>query len=229
LKDFLIRIGNAEIISGKFAGNVYIYFSEKGINFHFLNSKKVLPSKSIKKITFEKSREEKIIKGSGLAKFFMFLIAFNGQNDSRQLAATYTMGHFANDKKGFQNIFFVNIQTFSDLYKIKVNQEQALLIGQAFNNPKEFFNKSLDSRSFDKPILFYQPKTFHWLIYWFLGLGYTIFNDNPNNNDLRAAVFTFTIIFPFVFKLISKIVTNSKIKNYKKSSEYSNFISSLNS
>lgn len=228
MRDFLIRIGNAEIISGKFAGNVYIYFSEKGINFHFLNSKKVLPSKSIKKITFEKSREEKIIKGSGLAKFFMFWIAFNGQNDSRQLAATYTMGHFANDKKGFQNIFFVNIQTISDFYKIKVNQEQALLIGQAFNNPKEFFNKSLDSRSFDKPILFYQPKTYHWLVYWFFGLGYPLANvDDPSKSTMMVNILLLVIFLPFIFKLISKRVTISKIKKFKESDNYKIILSSF--
>ena len=228
MKNFLVRIGSAEIISGKFAGNVYVYFSERGINFHFLNSKKVLPNKSIKKIIFEKSREEKIIKGSALAKFFMFWIAFNGQNDSRHLAATYTMGHFANDKRGFQNIFFVNIQTISDLYRIKVNQEQALLIGQAFNNPKEFFNKSLDSRSFDKPILFYQPKTFHWLIYWFFGLGYPLANaDDPSKSIMMVNILLLVIVLPFIFKLISKRVTISKIKKFKESDNYKIILSYL--
>lgn len=227
MKEFLARIGRAEVIEGRFAGQVSIYFNERGLKFHFLNSKKVLPRKSIKKINFIKSREEKIIKGSGLAKFLMFWIAFNGQNDARQVAATYTMGHFASDKRGFQNIYFVEIQTPSDNYKIKVNQEQALLIGKSFNNPSDFFNKCLDSRSFDKPILFFQPSTKLWLFYWFVGLGYPIFNDDPSKNDLRAAVLVFAIIFPFVFKLISKFVTSFKIKKYKKSTEYSNFVNSL--
>lgn len=224
-KDFIVKIGHADIVEGKFVGKTFIYFNKNGLNFYFLNSKKKLLSKSIKNIVFAKHRQEKIIKGSALAKFFMFWVAFNGQNDSRQLAVTYTMGQYANDKRGFENIFLATIFTQTNEIKIKINQEQALLIGKAFNNPNEFFNRALSSRSFDKPILFYKPKSYLWILYWFLGFTYIISNnDNEKMHEFLSVFFIVLIISPFLFKMISKKIINSKIKNFKKSANFSNFL-----
>lgn len=224
-ENFFVRIGYADIVEGKFTGKVFIYFNNNGLNFEFINSKKRLNSKAIKDISFTKQRQEKIIKGSAIAKFLMFWVAFNGQNDSRQLAVTYTMGQYASDKRGFENIFLLTILTQQSSIKITVNQEQALLIGNAYNNPKNFFQKALSSRSFDKPLLFFKPKWYLWALYWFLGIMYiTSNNENKNNHEYLSIFFLGLIIFPFVFKFISRIVVNHKIQKYKKSREYSNII-----
>ena len=228
-RDFIVRIGHADIVQGKFTGKVFIYFNNKGLNFNFLNARKKLNFKFIKDINFTKHRQEKIIKGSALAKFFMFWVAFNGQNDSRQLAVTYTMGQFSSDKRGFENIFLVNILTKTSEIKIKVNQEQALLIGQAYNNPKLFFDKALNSRSFDKPILFFRPKWYLWTMYWFVGIMYIISNNQNNNmHEFLSLFFIILVLFPFGFKFFSRRVVNNKIHKYKKTEEYSDIISQYN-
>ena len=226
--NFQVDIRRCELIEGPFIGDVFIYFDNTGICFHFLNASKVIRSRNIPSHKFSRTREEVIKKGSSLAKFLMFFIAFNGQNDSRQIAATYTMGQFAEDRRGFQFVYTLLISADKYSFKAKVTSEQAKMIGLALNNPKKFYQTSISKRYFKKPVLFFQPSNKLWMLYWFCCWGF--FLSNTDNSDMHNFLSIFLPIFligPILFRIFHNKIVKIKLKSFMASKKYLTFSNSF--
>jgi len=227
--DYKVIIGRCKIIDGPFFGDAFIYFDNAGICFHFLNAGKIMRAKNIASHKFTRTREEVIKPGSSFAKFLMFFIAFNGQNDARQIAATYAMGHFATDRRGYQFIYNLLISAGKNSFTTEVTTAQARMIGLALNSPRKFYQLSVSKHSFHKPVLFFQPSTKHWLLYWFFGWAFFLSNTENKNMHEFLSVFLLVFLFgPILFKFFHKIIVKRRTKNFINSEKYIETLETFN-
>jgi hypothetical protein len=232
MDNYYVYIGTGEVKEGRISGKVVFSFDDKGLFIKFNEINKGYDYKKIKRFTVKKKIIDKYVKGSAYAKFASYMVAINkDQRDvGRRIATSQRLAESGRDKIVQEETSIVEFYAGSDFYSIILNEsdypEIRKNLNLACNNPKSFFQKSLENYGTFSTL---KKGSKFWWKYWLSVFGVligitTIFAPFASSDSIFQALPSIIIILSVIYPLRQKIKASSKsesiIESFKKSKEY---------
>ena len=227
LSKYKVNLGKGEVNEGSIAGKVSFNFNKNDFYIYFDEIESGYSHKKISDLNLRKKNIREIKKGSNLAKFAALSVAANKKiSTGQQIAASQRFAEAGRDKVVQKQIhileFFVGKKFFSIILDVDNYPNLIKDINLAYNNPKSFFNKSLENSSdFSNN----KKGKFFWWIYWFVGflilasLAGQVSGDD-NKTAVSILVFFVLLIYPIYQRFKNFFQGKSKVDDFKKTEEY---------
>ena len=226
--NYEVNIGSGEILEGSITGTVDFKFNENGIAFYFHEIDQEFNKKKIKNILFKSIVTDKIKKGDPIAKFGLYnyaagLLSNDRISGSEKMARAQILKARAEDKveKKSTKVLTVNIVGKGEfLISLNEDETQKKLV-LAHNNPKSFFNKSLENSSeFSKN----KKSNKFWWIYWIIAITMASFPSQNVSRENQGGVGVLILLLFSIYPIWQKIKNSrqgkSKVNDFKKTKEY---------
>ena len=162
------------------------------------------------------------MKGSAYAKFAAYMVAINkDQKDvGRRIATSQRLAESGRDKIEQVEASIVEFYAGSDFYSIILNESDYPDIRKnlnlACNNPKSFFNKSLENYGTFSTL---KKGSKFWWKYW-LSVWGAIIVMGSIEPSLASIILILSVIYPLRQKIKASSKSESIIESFKKSKEY---------
>ena len=221
-----VYIGIGEVNEGQVSGKVVFGFSKKGLFIKFNEIGKGFYHNQIKRFTVKKKIIDKHVKGSAVAKFAAYTVALNkDQADvGRRIATSQRLAESGRDKFVKKSASIVEFYVGRNFYSILLNESDYPDVRKdlnlAYNNPKSFFDKSLDD--WEKFSTLKKGKLFWW-IYWIIAtLISASFSSIAKPNQAPLFVFTLFLfsIYPFWQRIKLLLQGKARVNDFRNSKEY---------
>ena len=221
-----VYIGIGEVNEGQVSGKVVFGFSKKGLFIKFNEIGKGFYHNQIKRFTVKKKIIDKHVKGSAVAKFAAYTVALNkDQADvGRRIATSQRLAESGRDKFVKKSASIVEFYVGRNFYSILLNESDYPDVRKdlnlAYNNPKSFFDKSLDD--WEKFSTLKKGKLFWW-IYWIIAtLISASFSSIAEPNQAPLFVFTLFLfsIYPFWQRIKLLLQGKARVNDFRNSKEY---------
>ena len=226
---YRVFLGVGEVNEGQMSGKVLFGFGKKGLFIQFPEVGKVLylhQGNRIKRFTVKKKIIDKHVKGSSFAKFAAYSAALNkDQADvGRRIATSQRLAESGRDKFVKTKASVVEFYFGSDFYSLLLNESDYPDVRKdlnlAYNNPKSFFDKSLDD--WEKFSTIKKGKLFWW-IYWIIAILISASFSSTAKPD-QASLFVFTLFLFSFYPLWQRIKLllqgKSRVNDFRNSKEY---------
>ena len=222
MNNYYVYIGTGDVNEGRVSGKVVFSFDEKGLFIKFNEINKGYNYKKIKRFTVKKKIIDKYVKGSAYAKFAAYMVAINkDQRDvGRRIATSQRLAESGRDKIEQVEASIVEFYAGSDFYSIILNESDYPDIRKnlnlACNNPKSFFNKSLENYGTFSTL---KKGSKFWWKYW-LSVWGAIIVMGSIEPSLASIILILSVIYPLRQKIKASSKSESIIESFKKSKEY---------
>ena len=222
MKNYYVYIGTGEVNEGRVSGKVVFSFNDKGLFIKFNEINKGYNYKKIKRFTVKKKIIDKHVKGSTAAKFAAYMVAINKDKKDigQRIATSQRLAESGRDKIEQVEASIVEFYAGSDFYSIILNESDYPDIRKnlnlACNNPKSFFNKSLENYGTFSTL---KKGSKFWWKYWLSVWGAIILMGSIEPS-LSAIILILSVIYPLRQKIKASSKSESIIENFKKSKEY---------
>ena len=222
MDNYYVYIGTGEVKEGRISGKVVFSFDDKGLFIKFNEINKGYDYKKIKRFTVKKKIIDKYVKGSAYAKFAAYMVAINkDQKDvGRRIATSQRLAESGRDKIEQVEASIVEFYAGSDFYSIILNESDYPDIRKnlnlACNNPKSFFNKSLENYGTFSTL---KKGSKFWWKYW-LSVWGAIIVMGSIEPSLASIILILSVIYPLRQKIKASSKSESIIESFKKSKEY---------
>ncbi len=222
MNNYYVYIGTGEVNKGRVSGKVVFSFDGKGLFIKFNEINKGYNYKKIKRFTVKKKIIDKYVKGSAYAKFAAYMVAINkDQKDvGRRIATSQRLAESGRDKIEQVEASIVEFYAGSDFYSIILNESDYPDIRKnlnlACNNPKSFFNKSLENYGTFSTL---KKGSKFWWKYWLSVLGAIIVMGSIEPS-LSPIILILSVIYPLRQKIKASSKSESIIESFIKSKEY---------
>ena len=222
MDNYYVYIGTGEVKEGRISGKVVFSFDDKGLFIKFNEINKGYDYKKIKRFTVKKKIIDKYVKGSAYAKFASYMVAINkDQRDvGRRIATSQRLAESGRDKIVQEETSIVEFYAGSDFYSIILNESDYPDIRKnlnlACNNPKSFFNKSLENYGTFSTL---KKGSKFWWKYW-LSVWGAIIVMGSIEPSLASIILILSVIYPLRQKIKASSKSESIIESFKKSKEY---------
>ena len=222
MDNYYVYIGTGEVKEGRISGKVVFSFDDKGLFIKFNEINKGYNYKKIKRFTVKKKIIDKYVKGSAYAKFASYMVAINkDQRDvGRRIATSQRLAESGRDKIVQEETSIVEFYAGSDFYSIILNESDYPDIRKnlnlACNNPKSFFNKSLENYGTFSTL---KKGSKFWWKYW-LSVWGAIIVMGSIEPSLASIILILSVIYPLRQKIKASSKSESIIESFKKSKEY---------
>ena len=222
MDDYYVYIGTGEVKEGRISGKVVFSFDDKGLFIKFNEINKGYNYKKIKRFTVKKKIIDKYVKGSAYAKFAAYMVAINkDQRDvGRRIATSQRLAESGRDKIVQEETSIVEFYAGSDFYSIILNEsdypEIRKYLNLACNNPKSFFQKSLENYGTFSTL---KKGSKFWWKYW-LSVWGAIIVMGSIEPSLASIILILSVIYPLRQKIKASSKSESIIESFKKSKEY---------
>ena len=222
MDNYYVYIGTGEVKEGRISGKVVFSFDDKGLFIKFNEINKGYNYKKIKRFTVKKKIIDKYVKGSAYAKFAAYMVAINkDQRDvGRRIATSQRLAESGRDKIVQEETSIVEFYAGSDFYSIILNESDYPDIRKnlnlACNNPKSFFNKSLENYGTFSTL---KKGSKFWWKYW-LSVWGAIIVMGSIEPSLGSIILILSVIYPLRQKIKASSKSESIIESFKKSKEY---------
>lgn len=221
-----VYIGIGEVNEGRVSGKVVFGFGKKGLFIKFNEIGKGFYHNQIKSFTVKKKIIDKHVKGSAVAKFAAYTVALNkDQADvGRRIATSQRLAESGRDKFVKKSASIVEFYVGSDFYSILLNESDYPDVRKdlnlAYNNPKSFFDKSLDD--WEKFSTLKKGKLFWW-IYWIIAILISASISSiakPNQGPLFVFTLFLFSIYPFWQRIKLLLQGKARVNDFRNSKEY---------
>ena len=221
-----VYIGIGEVNEGQVSGKVVFGFSKKGLFIKFNAIGKGFYHNQIKRFTVKKKIIDKHVNGSAVAKFAAYTVALNkDQADvGRRIATSQRLAESGRDKFVKKSASIVEFYVGRNFYSILLNESDYPDVRKdlnlAYNNPKSFFDKSLDD--WEKFSTLKKGKLFWW-IYWIIAtLISASFSSIAEPNQAPLFVFTLFLfsMYPFWQRIKLLLQGKARVNDFRNSKEY---------
>ena len=222
MDNYYVYIGTGEVKEGRISGKVVFSFDDKGLFIKFNEINKGYNYKKIKRFIVKKKIIDKYVKGSAYAKFAAYMVAINkDQKDvGRRIATSQRLAESGRDKIEQVEASIVEFYAGSDFYSIILNESDYPDIRKnlnlACNNPKSFFNKSLENYGTFSTL---KKGSKFWWKYW-LSVWGAIIVMGSIEPSLASIILILSVIYPLRQKIKASSKSESIIESFKKSKEY---------
>ena len=222
MNNYYVYIGTGDVNEGRVSGKVVFSFDDKGLFIKFNEINKGYNYKKIKRFTVKKKIIDKYVKGSAYAKFAAYMVAINkDQKDvGRRIATSQRLAESGRDKIEQVEASIVEFYAGSDFYSIILNESDYPDIRKnlnlACNNPKSFFNKSLENYGTFSTL---KKGSKFWWKYW-LSVWGAIIVMGSIEPSLGSIILILSVIYPLRQKIKASSKSESIIESFKKSKEY---------
>ena len=222
MDNYYVYIGTGEVKEGRISGKVVFSFDDKGLFIKFNEINKGYNYKKIKRFTVKKKIIDKYVKGSAYAKFAAYMVAINkDQKDvGRRIATSQRLAESGRDKIEQVEASIVEFYAGSDFYSIILNEsdypEIRKYLNLACNNPKSFFQKSLENYGTFSTL---KKGSKFWWKYW-LSVWGAIIVMGSIEPSLGSIILILSVIYPLRQKIKASSKSESIIESFKKSKEY---------
>ena len=222
MDNYYVYIGTGEVKEGRISGKVVFSFDDKGLFIKFNEINKGYNYKKIKRFTVKKKIIDKYVKGSAYAKFAAYMVAINkDQRDvGRRIATSQRLAESGRDKIVQEETSIVEFYAGSDFYSIILNEsdypEIRKYLNLACNNPKSFFQKSLENYGTFSTL---KKGSKFWWKYW-LSVWGAIIVMGSIEPSLASIILILSVIYPLRQKIKASSKSESIIESFKKSKEY---------
>ena len=222
MNNYYVYIGTGDVNEGRVSGKVVFSFDDKGLFIKFNEINKGYNYKKIKRFTLKKKIIDKYVKGSAYAKFAAYMVAINkDQKDvGRRIATSQRLAESGRDKIEQVEASIVEFYAGSDFYSIILNESDYPDIRKnlnlACNNPKSFFNKSLENYGTFSTL---KKGSKFWWKYW-LSVWGAIIVMGSIEPSLASIILILSVIYPLRQKIKASSKSESIIESFKKSKEY---------
>ena len=222
MNNYYVYIGTGDVNEGRVSGKVVFSFDDKGLSIKFNEINKGYNYKKIKRFTVKKKIIDKYVKGSAYAKFAAYMVAINkDQKDvGRRIATSQRLAESGRDKIEQVEASIVEFYAGSDFYSIILNESDYPDIRKnlnlACNNPKSFFNKSLENCGTFSTL---KKGSKFWWKYW-LSVWGAIIVMGSIEPSLASIILILSVIYPLRQKIKASSKSESIIESFKKSKEY---------
>ena len=222
MNNYYVYIGTGDVNEGRVSGKVVFSFDDKGLFIKFNEINKGYNYKKIKRFTVKKKIIDKYVKGSAYAKFAAYMVAINkDQKDvGRRIATSQRLAESGRDKIEQVEASIVEFYAGSDFYSIILNESDYPDIRKnlnlACNNPKSFFNKSLENYGTFSTL---KKGSKFWWKYW-LSVWGAIIVMGSIEPSLASIILILSVIYPLRQKIKASSKSESIIESFKKSKEY---------
>jgi len=227
LNKYKVNIGKGEVNEGSISGKVSFNFNKDGFYIYFNEIKSGYSHKKISNLNLKKKIIDEIKKGSNLAKYAAISVAANKKiSTGQQIAASQRFAEAGRDKVVQKQIHVLEFSNGKNFFSIilDVDSYPNLVkdINLAYNNPKSFFNKSLENSSdFSNN----KKGKIFWWIYWFVGfiiLASLVGQVSGEDNKTAVSVLVFFVllIYPIYQRFKNFFKGKSKVNDFKKTEEY---------
>ena len=222
MDNYYVYIGTGEVKEGRISGKVVFSFDDKGLFIKFNEINKGYNYKKIKRFTVKKKIIDKYVKGSAYAKFAAYMVAINkDQKDvGRRIATSQRLAESGRDKIEQVEASIVEFYAGSDFYSIILNEsdypEIRKYLNLACNNPKSFFQKSLENYGTFSTL---KKGSKFWWKYW-LSVWGAIIVMGSIEPSLASIILILSVIYPLRQKIKASSKSESIIESFKKSKEY---------
>ncbi len=222
MNNYYVYIGTGDVNEGRVSGKVVFSFDDKGLFIKFNEINKGYNYKKIKRFTVKKKIIDKYVKGSAYAKFAAYMVAINkDQKDvGRRIATSQRLAESGRDKIEQVETSIVEFYAGSDFYSIILNESDYPDIRKnlnlACNNPKSFFNKSLENYGTFSTL---KKGSKFWWKYW-LSVWGAIIVMGSIEPSLASIILILSVIYPLRQKIKASSKSESIIESFKKSKEY---------
>ena len=222
MNNYYVYIGTGDVNEGRVSGKVVFSFDDKGLFIKFNEINKGYNYKKIKRFTVKKKIIDKYVKGSAYAKFAAYMVAINkDQRDvGRRIATSQRLAESGRDKIVQEETSIVEFYVGSDFYSIILNEsdypEIRKYLNLACNNPKSFFQKSLENYGTFSTL---KKGSKFWWKYW-LSVWGAIIVMGSIEPSLASIILILSVIYPLRQKIKASSKSESIIESFKKSKEY---------
>ena len=222
MNNYYVYIGTGDVNEGRVSGKVVFSFDDKGLFIKFNEINKGYNYKKIKRFTVKKKIIDKYVKGSAYAKFAAYMVAINkDQKDvGRRIATSQRLAESGRDKIEQVEASIVEFYAGSDFYSIILNEsdypEIRKYLNLACNNPKSFFQKSLENYGTFSTL---KKGSKFWWKYW-LSVWGAIIVMGSIEPSLASIILILSVIYPLRQKIKASSKSESIIESFKKSKEY---------
>ena len=222
MNNYYVYFGTGDVNEGRVSGKVVFSFDDKGLFIKFNEINKGYNYKKIKRFTVKKKIIDKYVKGSAYAKFAAYMVAINkDQKDvGRRIATSQRLAESGRDKIEQVEASIVEFYAGSDFYSIILNESDYPDIRKnlnlACNNPKSFFNKSLENYGTFSTL---KKGSKFWWKYW-LSVWGAIIVMGSIEPSLGSIILILSVIYPLRQKIKASSKSESIIESFKKSKEY---------
>ena len=222
MNNYYVYIGTGDVNEGRVSGKVVFSFDDKGLFIKFNEINKGYNYKKIKRFTVKKKIIDKYVKGSAYAKFAAYMVAINkDQRDvGRRIATSQRLAESGRDKIVQEETSIVEFYVGSDFYSIILNEsdypEIRKYLNLACNNPKSFFQKSLENYGTFSTL---KKGSKFWWKYW-LSVWGAIIVMGSIEPSLASIILILSVIYPLRQKIKASSKSESIIESFKKSTEY---------
>ena len=222
MNNYYVYIGTGDVNEGRVSGKVVFSFDDKGLFIKFNEINKGYNYKKIKRFTVKKKIIDKYVKGSAYAKFAAYMVAINkDQRDvGRRIATSQRLAESGRDKIVQEETSIVEFYAGSDFYSIILNEsdypEIRKYLNLACNNPKSFFQKSLENYGTFSTL---KKGSKFWWKYW-LSVWGAIIVMGSIEPSLASIILILSVIYPLRQKIKASSKSESIIESFKKSKEY---------
>ena len=231
MKNYYVYIGTGEVNEGRVSGKVVFSFNDKGLFIKFNEINKGYNYKKIKRFTVKKKIIDKHVKGSAAAKFAAYMVAINkdSKDIGQRIATSQRLAESGRDKIEQVEASIVEFYAGSDFYSILLNESDYPDIRKnlnlACNNPKSFFNKSLENYGTFSTL---KKGSKFWWKYWLSVFGVLVVismafeGASPDSvlQTLPPIILILSVIYPLRQKIKASSKSESIIESFKKSKEY---------
>lgn len=222
MNNYYVYIGTGEVNEGRVSGKVVFSFNDKGLFIKFNEINKGYNYKKIKSFTVKKKIINKHVKGSAVVKFASYMVAINkdSKDIGQRIATSQRLAESGRDKIEQVEASIVEFYAGSDFYSIILNESDYPDIRKnlnlACNNPKSFFNKSLENYGTFSTL---KKGSKFWWKYW-LSVWGAIIVMGQIEPSLSPIILILSVIYPLRQKIKASSKSESIIESFKKSKEY---------
>ena len=166
------------------------------------------------------------MKGSSFAKVYSYMVAANPKGEiGSKIAMSQRAAESGRDRTEKKSVSLVEFYVGKKFFSIVLNEDDhpdiKKNINLAYNNPKSFFNKSLDN--YGKFSTSKKGKTFWW-VYWIVAFLVAIAGTGDVSEENQGPFFLLKLLLFFPYPLWQRFKNlkqgKSRVNDFKNSKDY---------
>lgn len=226
INNYKIYIGTGTVNEGSISGSVIFNFNKNGLFVYFKEINGGYSYDKIKNFNIKKKVIDKFVKGSSLAKAYSFMVAANPKGEiGSKIAMSQRAAEAGRDRNEKKSVSLVEFYVGKKFFSIVLNENDypdiKKDINLAYNNPKSFFNKSLDD--WEKFSTLKKGKIFWWA-YWIVAILVTGSLTSNVSEDSKGGIGFGILLLFSIYPLWQRVKLllqgKSKVNDFKNSKDY---------